>query len=84
MSVTTSVPMVAVRATHIGGYVFVRVAHILAAGKAPVLVIGASRAVDGLSALRSWSSGREKQRSLWYRIKQIMRLGWVNLTKVRM
>ena len=55
MSVTTSVPMVAVRATHIGEYVFVRAAHILAAGKAPVLVIGASRAVDGLSALRSWS-----------------------------
>ena len=59
-------------------------AHILAAGKAPVLVIGASRAVDGLSASGSWFPGREKQRSLWYRIKQIMRLGWVNLTKVRM
>ena len=50
-------------------------AHILAAGKAPVLAIGASRAVDGLS---------EKQEGLRYRIKQIMRLGWVNLTKVRM
>ena len=50
-------------------------APILAAGKAPVLVIGASPAVDGL--LR-------EQEGLRYRIKQIMRLGWVNLTKVRM
>ena len=55
MSVTTGVPMVAVRAMHIGRCVFVCAAHILAAGKGPVLVIGASRAVDGLLASRSWS-----------------------------
>ena len=50
-------------------------AHVLAAGKAPVLAIGASRAVGGLSG---------EQTGLRYRIKQIMRLGQVNLTKVRM
>ena len=82
MSVSTGVLMVTVRATHIGGCVFVCAAHILAAGKAPVLVIGASWAVNGLSASGSWFPGREKQRSLRYRIKQIMRIGRVDPTKV--
>ena len=48
-------------------------APILAAGKAPVLVIGASPAVDGL--LR-------EQEGLRYRIKQIRRVGRVDHTRV--